>query len=339
MSLFKKVACFTDIHFGLKGGSRTHNTDCEQFVDWFCDTAQANGCETAIFLGDWHHNRSTTDVSTMNYTVSNLERLNDSFEKVFFILGNHDLFYKDKREINSIEFMRLFPNIIAIKDPLTMEDVTILPWLVGDEWRDIPKIKSKYIFGHFELPSFYMNAMVQMPDHGTIQSGHFANQEYVFTGHFHKRQNNRNIHYIGNAFPHNYADAWDDARGMMIMDRENDAEPQYIDWPDCPKYRTVKLSQLIDEKDTLIKPNMYLRVTLDLPISYEEASFVKETFMEQYKCREITLIPQKQLEEITTELDIAQFESVDQIVSNEIMSIDSENYNKNLLLSIYGELQ
>jgi hypothetical protein len=84
---------------------------------------------------------------------------------------------------------------------------------------------------------------------------------------------------------------------------------------------------------------MYLRVTLDLPISYEEASFVKETFMEQYKCREITLIPQKQLEEITTELDIAQFESVDQIVSNEIMSIDSENYNKNLLLNIYGELQ
>jgi hypothetical protein len=161
----------------------------------------------------------------------------------------------------------------------------------------------------------------------------------VFSGHFHKRQIQGKIHYIGNAFPHNYADAWDDARGMMIMDRENDAEPQYIDWPDCPKYRTVKLSQLIDEKDTLIKPNMYLRVTLDLPISYEEASFVKETFMEQYKCREITLIPQKQLEEITTELDIAQFESVDQIVSNEIMSIDSENYNKNLLLSIYGELQ
>ena len=92
MSLFKKVACFTDIHFGLKSGSRTHNTDCEQFVNWFCDTAQANGCETAVFLGDWHHNRSTTDVSTMNYTVSNLERLNASFEKVFFILGNHDLF-------------------------------------------------------------------------------------------------------------------------------------------------------------------------------------------------------------------------------------------------------
>ena len=218
MSLFKKVACFTDIHFGLKSGSRTHNADCEQFVEWFCDTARAQGCETAVFLGDWHHNRSTTDVSTMNYTVSNLERLNASFEKVFFILGNHDLFYKDKREINSIEFMRLFPNIIPIKDPLTIEDVTILPWLVGDEWRDIPKIKSRYIFGHFELPSFYMNAMVQMPDHGQLQRNHFQHQDYVFSGHFHKRQQNNNIVYIGNAFPHNYADSGDDDRGMMILE-------------------------------------------------------------------------------------------------------------------------
>jgi len=40
MSLFKKVACFTDIHFGLKSGSRTHNQDCEDFVTWFCETAK-----------------------------------------------------------------------------------------------------------------------------------------------------------------------------------------------------------------------------------------------------------------------------------------------------------
>ncbi len=52
MSLFKKVACFTDIHFGLKQGSRTHNQDCEDFINWFCDTAKEEGCETAILLGD-----------------------------------------------------------------------------------------------------------------------------------------------------------------------------------------------------------------------------------------------------------------------------------------------
>ena len=336
MSLFKKVACFTDIHFGLKGGSRTHNTDCEQFVDWFCDTAQANGCETAIFLGDWHHNRSTTDVSTMNYTVSNLERLNASFEKVFFILGNHDLFYKDKREINSIEFMRLFPNIIAIKDPLTMEDVTILPWLVGDEWRDIPKIKSKYIFGHFELPSFYMNAMVQMPDHGQLQRSHFTHQDYVFSGHFHKRQQNNNIVYIGNAFPHNYADAGDDDRGMMIL--EWGGKPEYITWPDQPIYRTYKLSQIIDTPEKLLRPKMHCRVTIDLPITFEEANFIKEKFMPEYDLRELMLIPEKvEVDSNATPIDI-NFESVDTIVMNQINSIDSDSFDKSLLLEIYNDL-
>jgi DNA repair exonuclease SbcCD nuclease subunit len=336
MSLFKKAACFTDIHFGLKSGSRTHNQDCENFVSWFCDTARAQGCETAIFLGDWHHNRSTTDVSTMNYTVSNLEKLSQSFEKVYFILGNHDLFYKDKREINSVEFMRLFPNIVPIRELYTEGDVTIMPWLIGDEWTEVKQLKSRYIFGHFELPHFYMNAMVQMPDHGQLQTGHFQHQELVFTGHFHKRQQKGNVVYIGNAFPHNYADAGDDDRGMMML--EWGGKPEYHSWPDQPIYRTYKLSQIIDRPDELLREKMHCRVTIDLPITFEEANFIKEQFMPQYKLRELMLIPEKvEVESAVNPIDIT-FESVDTIVMNQINNIDSDTYDKKLLLDIYNEL-
>jgi DNA repair exonuclease SbcCD nuclease subunit len=336
MSLFKKAACFTDIHFGLKSGSRTHNQDCEDFVSWFCATAKAQGCETAIFLGDWHHNRSTTDVSTMNYTVSNLEKLSQSFEKVYFILGNHDLFYKDKREINSVEFMRLFPNIVPIRELFTEGDVTIMPWLIGDEWTTVKQLKSRYIFGHLELPHFYMNAMVQMPDHGQLQTGHFQHQELVFTGHFHKRQQKGNVVYIGNAFPHNYADAGDDDRGMMIL--EWGGKPEYHSWPDQPIYRTYKLSQIIDRPDELLREKMHCRVTIDLPITFEEANFIKEQFMPQYKLRELMLIPEKvEVESAVNPIDIT-FESVDTIVMNQINNIDSDTYDKKLLLDIYNEL-
>ena len=34
----------------------------------------------------------------------------------------------------------------------------------------------------------------------------------------HMRQHKRNINYIGNAFPHNFADAGDDERGCMIIE-------------------------------------------------------------------------------------------------------------------------
>ena len=337
--MFKKAAVFTDIHYGMKGNSRVHNQDCEEFVDWFIKNAKDNGCETGIFCGDWNHNRNALNLTTMDSGLRALEKLGAAFEQFYMFAGNHDLYYKDKRDVKSTEFAKHIPGITVINETFVKDDVALVPWLVGDEWKSIPKIKAKYLFGHFELPSFYMNAMVQMPDHGELKSEHFVNQEYVFSGHFHKRQVLGKIHYIGNAFPHNYADAWDDARGMMILDKENNKDPEYINWIDCPKYRTTTLSKLIDDKDTLVKDKMYLRVIIDLPISYEEATFVKESFIQEYNCREITLIPQKNIEEYNSAGDIGQFESVDQIVSNEIMSIDSENYNKSLLLNIYSGLQ
>ena len=149
---FKKVACFTDIHFGLKGNSRVHNDDCEAFVIWFIEQAKLHGCETCIFLGDWHHHRSATNVSTMNYTVSNMERLGKAFEKVYVIMGNHDLYYRDKREINSMEYIRNIPNIHIVNEWLVEDDVAIIPWVVQDEWKKIEKMTQKYVFGHFELP-------------------------------------------------------------------------------------------------------------------------------------------------------------------------------------------
>lgn len=335
MNLFRKVACLTDIHFGLRNGSRTHNQDCEDFVIWFCLQARQENCDTCIMLGDWHHNRSVTDISTMNYTVSNLERLSKNFDQVFLIMGNHDEYYKDKREIHSLEYARLFKNVKVVNEIFTDADVTILPWLVGEEWKTIPKIKSRYIFGHLELPGFFMNAMVQMPDHGQVQNTHFINQEHVFTGHFHKRQHNKNISYIGNAFPHNYADAGDDERGMMIL--EWGKAPEYRAWPAQPTYRVFRLSQLIDGADRLLKEKMHCRVTIDVPLSFEEANFVKETFIPQYRLRELTLIPEKVEVESSASVDI-NFESVDNIVMNQIGAIDSENFDKKLLMEIYKDL-
>jgi DNA repair exonuclease SbcCD nuclease subunit len=334
--MFKKVACFTDIHFGLKSNSSTHNQDCEDFVDWFIAEAKAAGCETGIFLGDWHHNRNSLNITTMDYTLRSLEKLGKAFDTFYFFPGNHDLYYKDKRDIHSVEFGKYVPGVTVVNEITTIGDTTLVPWLVGEEWKKMEKLKSRYVFGHFELPLFYMNAMVQMPDHGELQGTHFKNPEYVFSGHFHKRQAKENIVYIGNAFPHNYADAWDDDRGMMILEHGN--KPEYRIWPDAPKFKTVKLSQLIDDAETLIKSKSYLRVGIDIPISYEEASFIKETFLAQYDIRELTLIPEKKDIEINNDLDVEHFESVDQIVSSQLANIQSDSFDPKVLLAIYNNL-
>jgi hypothetical protein len=272
----------------------------------------------------------------MDYSLRALEKLGQAFDAFYFFPGNHDLYYKDKRDIHSVEFGKYIPGVTVVHEPTTIGDVTLCPWLVGDEWRSVGKKGGKYIFGHFELPSFFMNAMVQMPDHGEIQLDSFKNYELGFSGHFHKRQQKANMIYIGNAFPHNYADAWDDERGMMTL--EWGGEPVYHTWPDQPTFRTTKLSELIDNADKIIKPKQHLRVALDIDITFEEASFIKEKFIADYDIRELTLIAERKEVEINTNIDIQAFESVDQIVSSQIISIDSDKFDKNVLLEIYNSL-
>jgi DNA repair exonuclease SbcCD nuclease subunit len=334
-NLFKKAAVFTDIHYGMRNNARQHNEDCDAFVDWFIEQAQEKGCETCIFGGDWHHNRASLNISTMKYSIQGLRKLSKAFEKVYVILGNHDLYYRESREVNSIEFIDELENVYLIRDTLVEGDVALVSWVVGDEWKKVPKIKSKYMFGHFELPTFKLNAMVEMPDHGGLKLDMFEHQDYVFTGHFHQRQVKGNVIYIGNAFPHNFSDAWDDERGWMFL--EWDKEPEFFVWPDAPKYKTITLSRLLDNPAKYLLPKTSARISLDIDISYEEANFIKDTFISTYDLRDVTLQPIKNSEHTEDNGAEIHFETIDQIVVSQLSALDG-SFNKNVLIEIYNNL-
>jgi hypothetical protein len=182
-----------------------------------------------------------------------------------------------------------------------------------------------------------MNAMIQMPDYKEIQSEHLNGYEAVFSGHFHKRQKKNNITYIGNAFPHNYADAGDDKRGMMVL--EWDKEPMYFGWPNAPKYRVYNLSDVLDDPSGLLLSDSYVRINLDIDISFEEASFIREKLMPEHHLRELTLIPIKRdFTDNNPDNSDTQFESVDTIIQTQIESLEQGTFDKKLLLDIYRNI-
>ncbi len=336
--LFKKAAVITDLHLGLKSNSPIHNQDCIEFLKWFVEKSLENNCDCCLFLGDYFHNRNNINLVTMDYGLKGLRILSEAFDRVIMIPGNHDLFYRDQRTISSIAWAEHIPHIEIFNEITYIDDVVFVPWMVKDDHKVLFKKKTEYMFGHFELPKFLMNAMVEMPDVGDIRIEHFENINQVFTGHFHKRQTKQNITYIGNAFPHNFGDSEDDARGMMILPWGE--LPTFITWPDAPKYRVIKISDLVVDPSHYLPKFGHIKLILDTDISYEEASYLKENLIEEYELRELSLMTTKKG---TFTNDLApggsvQFQSVDNIVLNQLTNISSEFYDQKLLLDIYKGL-
>jgi hypothetical protein len=84
---------------------------------------------------------------------------------------------------------------------------------------------------------------------------------------------------------------------------------------------------------------MHIKVNLDIDISFEEANFIKETFVAEYDIREISLIQDKtNLDGTAEETADAKFESVDQIVAESLVAVESDQFDKATLLEIYNNL-
>lgn len=334
---FDKTVIFTDIHLGLRNNSRQHNQDCLDFIDQMCEWALANDHETAIFMGDWNHHRNHINISTLKYNHLAFKKLSESFKQVFFIIGNHDLFYRNKRDVHSVPFAELYPNIKLIDQITTIGDCSFVPWLVGDEWKQVREIRSRYIFGHFELPGFKLNPIVEVPDSGEINSTHFKYAEWVFSGHLHKRQIKDNIIYIGNCFPHDFGDCGDNDRGFATL--EHGGKVDFVNWKGCPKFVKCNLSDMALDPSKYLVPNSYVKAIADVDLSYEEVNHMKETFVETYNIREFRLVqPSESIEGDETLVDSEASQSIDEIFTKQIEELESEAFDKALLMSIYKEL-
>lgn len=333
-----KTINFTDIHFGRNSNDRQSNQDSSDFVDFVIATAKELDIKVCNFLGDWNDNRHTLHVSTLNYSDDNIRKLATYFDQVYFIPGNHDLHYRERRDLNSIPFAKSYPNIKIIEEITQVGNVTYCPWILKHEWILLENINTPYVFGHFEFPNFMMNGKARMPDHGLIDTSQLTKPKYFFSGHYHTRQCVGNIMYIGNVFPQSFSDAWDDNRGVMILDTDKMDEPEFIKWDKAPSYRTMLLSELIEYPHKFLKERSYIRATVDLALLYDELQFIKDMLIQKFQIRKLELVPAgKEIADITY-VGSTSGKTVDQSVLDGIEGISVTSMNKESLLEIYQRL-
>ena len=171
------------------------------------------------------------------------------------IVGNHDTYYKNTVEVNSVE--QLFDingdsPIVAYSNASTLElpdgyKVDMIPWINKDNTDDVMSFidssDSSVAWGHFDLAGFEMHKGVNSMYH-SMSPKFLDKYDTVYSGHFHTKSDNGHIFYLGNTYEINWSD-YNDNRGFHIFDTETLECDQILN----PYKLHVKVNYNEDDKD------------------------------------------------------------------------------------------
>lgn len=221
-----KIALVTDTHFGARNDSPIFMEHFMRFFDRvFFPRIEAEGIDTIIHLGDFLDRRKFVNFLTLNAVQNGfVKRLEQSGAKMHCILGNHDIFYKNKSEVNSLQ--ELFSDRFIVHDTPKVLDfdglpIAMLPWInkenEEESLRFIQDTHAEILCGHLELHGYQV--LRNTPFDGGMDAGLFKKFQAVYTGHFHTRHSRENVHYLGCPYQITLND-YGDKKGFHILDTQ-----------------------------------------------------------------------------------------------------------------------
>ena len=211
-----KIALITDTHFGARNDNLAFNDYFYKFwEEVYFPYIEENGIDTVIHLGDVMDRRKFVSYKiAKDFRERFLQRFVDLGVTVHMMVGNHDTFYKNTNEVNSLDELinGKFNNIHTYPAATTVEfdgtPICFIPWICPDNYAETMKhiedTKAQVAMGHLEINGFEMHA------------GHFAEGGYdkgflkkfdtVFSGHFHKKSDDGKVFYLGNTYQMTWSD-------------------------------------------------------------------------------------------------------------------------------------
>lgn len=345
MIKLKKAILFSDIHWGKHNNLESHNQDCNEYIDWLCEKIKKDRTiDHILFLGDWFDKRDSINIATLNYAFKALEKLNSLGLPIKVLVGNHDIYHRNNTEVHSLIWFQKFENISLIEKPTICYDteipILLSPYLFNEEYIKLLNFtEAKIAFMHPDFNGFIITGDTIVMEHGQNPED-FKMFKRIFCGHYHKRMTKGNITYIGNCFPHNFADVNDRDRGFATYEYLTD-NLEFFNYYNGPSYIKCSLSRLLKDHKTLLKEKGVVRCVVDMDISLEESAALKERFMEKYKLRELTLEETGEDLSLTGDIEIedSNIKTTDTLVIELLEQAVVEKLDKKKLISIYGDLK
>jgi DNA repair exonuclease SbcCD nuclease subunit len=234
-----------DPHIGLWSSSDVwHNTAIRLFQS-IADVGIKRNIKKVIILGDFFDERKFLSIKTLDVALT-IAKILDIFD-VFFIIGNHDAFYKDRILPTSLGIFSKHPNIIIIDEPYELNDMFLVPWGTKPsiEW-----YKYRVILGHFEINGFPANDHYIFRSPLSLNVDDFENCNWILSGHFHQPARKENIRYLGSPYHMSFGDTTG-SRGFYVLEG---TRLELIEFREAPKFVKVHSGDQITEE--MIKGNI-----------------------------------------------------------------------------------
>jgi len=221
-----KAIILNDTHFGYKADSVIV---LEYFLQFFEQQLfpyiKENNIKTIFHLGDVFDRRKYINFKTL-YEVRKrfFEPLQEMGVKVIAICGNHDTYFRNNNNVNSLEeIASKYSNWEIYSEPteiqLSTGCVALLPWINPENEDQAAKFLSEtscsILLGHLELFGFQSIRGIFI-DQGHDPK-HFDKFEFVLSGHYHIKSSRDNIHYLGTQYEMAFSDV-EESKGFHTFD-------------------------------------------------------------------------------------------------------------------------
>lgn len=230
-----KIAIINDTHFGARNDNPVFLEHFMKFwEEEFFPYLKEHKIRRVIHLGDLMDRRKYVNFQTLNV-------VNERFMKPLYhmnvqvdaILGNHDVYYKNTNNINSVR--ELFSSAIHCRNwrihhiPTVIDgDIALVPWITKDNEKEcldfIASKPASVLMGHLELNGYEVLRGVE--HHDGMDAGLLSAYEAVYSGHFHCKHSKGNVHYLGTQYQITFSDL-NETKGFHVFDTET-REIEYI---------------------------------------------------------------------------------------------------------------
>lgn len=224
-----KIAILNDTHCGIRNSSEIFLDNAEDFYSKiFFPECKKRGITQILHLGDYYDHRKFVNFKALNHNRRVfLDKLRDYGMTMDIILGNHDTYYKNTNDLNSLkECLGHYMNEVHIvMEPTVMNygslDIGLVPWICAENhdhtMNFIRDCKADWIGAHLDLIGFEM--MRGLKNNHGFDPKLFSRFEMVLTGHYHAASRQDNVWYLGSQMEFFWADAHD-PKFFHIVDTE-----------------------------------------------------------------------------------------------------------------------